>query len=188
MFELIRVELPLVRAKLPLMTILAASGCSSFGAGAGDGVATSESSAEVTPLVSVPSERLTPFCEAMSDLSARLADAGEADDTRQLIIDAYTQIVDDVPPVIAADFNAVLASLRTGAPIPTAADSTDQVTDQSSDQSSGVTAESQSGDTATLAEEGTLPGATPGERIQDYVNFTCLGTANNPGPPATSPP
>ena len=161
------------------MMILAATGCSSFGDGSGDGLATSESSAEVAPVVSVPPERLTSFCEAMSDLSSRLA-ADEDPDTRQLIIDVYSQVVDDVPPVIAADFNAVLVALRTGEPIPTIADSTDQ--------STGSTAESQSGDSVTLAEEGTLPGATPGERIQDYVNFTCLGTANNPGPPATAPP
>lgn len=165
------------------VVMLAVTGCSSFGDGSGDGVATSESSAEAAPVVIVPAERLTPFCEAMSDLSSRLASDEDAD-ARQLIIDVYSEVVDEVPAVIAADFDAVLVSLRTGQPIPTIADSTDQPTDQPTD----TAAESQSGESATLAEEGTLPGATPGERIQEYIDFTCLGTANNPGPPATVPP
>jgi len=36
--------------------------------------------------------------------------------------------------------------------------------------------------------EGRLPGDSPSERVGDYVLFTCRGSDNNPGPPATEPP
>lgn len=172
------------RVGLATIALIALTSCTSFGAGSGDGVSSDEAAVPASVPVSVPAERLSPFCEAMSDLSAQLANDGP-DDPTQLIIDTYTDLVDDVPAGIAVDFNAILTSLQTGEPIPT-------VPEPSSDTSSETSNESLSSassiDPAALDEEGVLPGETPGERIQDYVAFTCLGVGNNPGPQATAPP
>ncbi len=126
--------------------------------------------------VTVPPERLTPFCQAMIDLADRL-ETDPPDDVGALIIETYEGIVDEVPPEIANEFDAVLAALRTGADpevpettIPPAATSGPLTTD---------------GD--PFFEEGYLPDADPSRRVNAYVQFACRDTANNPGPPATQP-
>lgn len=164
------------RVGLATIASIALTSCTSFGAGSGDGVSSDEAADPAFAPISVPAERLSPFCEAISDLSAQLAN-DEPDDPTQLIIDTYTDLVDVVPAVVAVDFNAILTSLRTGEPIPTVPET-----------SSGLSSSASSIDPAALDEEGVLPGETPAERIQDYVTFTCLGVGNNPGPQATAPP
>ncbi len=171
------------RIGLATIAAIASTGCTSFGDGAGDGPSSADATTPEFVPVSVPAERSSPFCKVISELSARLAN-DPPDDPNQMIIDTYTDLLDDVPPAIAVDFNAILTSLRTGEPIPSIPESVTA----SSESASSSSPESSLIDPGTLDEEGVLPGATPGERIQDYVAFTCLGVGNNPGPPATAPP
>lgn len=171
------------RIGLATIAAIASTSCSSFGDGSGDGPSSADAITPESIPVSVPAERSSPFCEAISELSARLAD-DPPDDPDQVIIDTYTDLLDDVPSAIAVDFNAILTSLRTGEPIPSIPESAAA----SSETSSSSSPESSPLDPGALDEEGVLPGATPAERIQDYVAFTCLGVGNNPGPPATAPP
>lgn len=155
--------------------------------------------------VTVPADRLTPFCQAMNELTEQLlttesaedeSSSGEAVDDAALIIETYRSIVDEVPDVIASDFAAVLSALEEGAPPPTdptivtttsvpaapggsAPPTVVPVTD-----ATGSTIPSE-GD--AFFDEGYGPGTSPAERVNEYVGFACRGTENNPGPPATQP-
>jgi hypothetical protein len=171
------------RIGLATFAAIASVGCTSFDDGSGDGPSSADAITPESVPVSVPAERSSPFCEAISELSARLAN-DPPDDPNQMIIDTYTELRDDVPSAIAVDFNAILTSLRTGEPIPSIPESATA----SSETASSPSPDASVIDPGTLDEEGVLPGATPGERIQDYVAFTCLGVGNNPGPQATAPP
>lgn len=120
--------------------------------------------------VTIPPERLTPFCQAMIDLSVQLVD-DPPDDVTAAIVEAYTAIEPEVPAAIADDFGTVLAALRSGgatsatSPPPTGSSGT---------AVNGSIDEIVTGDTAT-------------ERLNDFVDFTCRGIQNNPGAPATVP-
>ena len=169
---------------------LLSSACTPDGSG-GTGEAGS-SEAEVVPEISVtvPPERLTPFCEAMIDLSDELR-SGSVGDTNDLIISTYRSIQADVPLEIAADFDLVLSALEAGLPSPTDPPiETTTPTIASVPVDSDATASSEPG--AAVAAEGSVdegfsPDSSPADRINSYVDFACRGTGNNPGPPATQP-
>lgn len=130
--------------------------------------------AEVAPAtITVPPARLSPFCQAMIDLSDRLA-TDPPDDVNQYIVDTYLSIVDVVPPEIESDFLVVLAEIQTGdsGSPPTTPPSTEGPADE---------------DLADFDAEGRLPDDDPSERLNAYVDFTCRDSENNPGPPATPP-
>jgi len=142
-----------------------------------DDSADADSAAPAT--VSVPLTRLTPFCQAMIDLSDELL-TDPPDDPEALIIETYVSIVDDVPEQIKPDFLAVLASLQ-GTELPT---TTTIVTD------SEVAVESTIGSTVadeSFDAESRLPPDESEQRLNSYVQFACRDALNNPGPPATPP-
>lgn len=134
--------------------------------------------------VTVPAERQTPFCAAMTDLTTRLL-TDPPDDERAFIVETYRSIGSDVPAEIADDFQLVLVALESGAPPPTDPPAT---TPESIVTNPPVTDASGSLVPATqpVAEE-LSPNRSPGERLNDYVRFTCRDSQNNPGPPATQP-
>lgn len=134
--------------------------------------------------VTVPPERLTPFCQAMIDLGDRL-ETDPPDDVGALIIETYEGIVDEVPPEIANEFDAVLTSLRAGTDpdAPGASSPATTGSDSTGPDSTGPV--STEGD--PFFEEGYLPDDDPSRRVNAYVQFACRDTANNPGPPATQP-
>ena len=142
---------------------------------AADGPASEE---RPTATVTIPAARLTPFCQAMIDLNDRL-ETDPPDDVGALIVEAYEDIRDDVPDVIRADFDAVLADLRGGSAPPDDGASTTSPTTTVAD------ADVPTSD--PLADEGRSPGDTPAERLSAYVDFACRSVENNPGPPATQP-
>lgn len=144
----------------------------------GDDAADDATLAQPEITVTVPPERQTPFCAAMSELSQRLADAGDEDVT-EIIIDAYSAMVDEVPAEIEADFLAVLAELQAG---------TDTTSGEATTTDPTVaTLAPGTGTTAPFWEEGYLPDDDPALRLNEYVLFSCRDSQNNPGPPATEP-
>lgn len=159
----------------------------------------SESSAEeaepVTEVsVTVPPVRLTPFCQAMIDLSDRLR-TGEDEVSDTVIIETYRSISDVVPPEISSDFAAVLEALETGAPPPTdPPPETFATVPPGEEPTPATTAGTETDPESTtistaevLVDEGFAPGTSPSERINNYVTLACRGTQNNPGPPPTEP-
>lgn len=147
--------------------------------------------------VTVPIERLTPFCQAMIDLTNDVRNA-DGVDAGALIIDVYRTVADDVPPEIADDFGLVLAALEAGVPPPTDPPGTTTPTTPPSATSVSTTAatateSTEAGASATTdvadtqVDEGFAPGNSPAERINSYVSFACRDAQNNPGPPATQP-
>ncbi len=151
--------------------------------------ATSEEAEPETVIsVTVPAERLTPFCQAMIDLTERIR-SGEVDES--LIVDTYRSIVEDVPAEIGSDFRAVLAALESGGPPPTdpPPDTIETVPTTLADDRPDATGGPPTTDTAgeVLVDEGFASGTSPAERINNYVTFSCRDTQNNPGPPPTQP-
>lgn len=140
---------------------------------------------EPTISVTVPAERLTPFCEAMIDVSDQLRSGG-VEDANALIIETYRAIRGDVPLEIATDFDLVLEALEAGVPPPTDPPAESQVLTPES----VVEAVTGSEPTVTFEasiDEGFDPDTSPTDRINSYVEFSCRSTGNNPGPPATQP-
>jgi hypothetical protein len=170
------------------MLVVAVAACSSDGDDVADDASTD---GPPVPSVTVPPERLTPFCAAMIELADRL-ETDPPDDARTLILDTYLGIVDDVPPAIESEFRAVIAELQGEAP-PTTSTTTTSTT--STTTTVATDAAPASAVSSSLPEpgvedfdaEGRLPGDSPSERVSDFVLFTCRGSDNNPGPPATEP-
>lgn len=155
-----------------------------------DSTQPADDGAETAQSVAAPAARLSPFCQAMIDLSDKL-DNDSPDDVEQAIVDAYEAIAPEVPDLIRDDFDAVLAELRGE---PTTVPDVDTATESTTTTSSlpdipPVTDET--GATVPVGDaffdEGHLPGETPSERVSAYVDFECRGNQNNPGPPATQP-
>lgn len=160
------------------------------------------SAVEVAP-VTVPPERLTPFCQGMIDLADTL-ETDPPDDVEAYIIERYTALLPDVPAEIEDDFRSVLALLQADANIDAnidenlggtgaddggpAAGSDSTVT---APDASGTTTPDEPTGTADPLEdfdaEGRLPDGDPAQRVNDYVDFTCRDSVNNPGPAATEP-
>lgn len=159
--------------------------------------------------VAIPAQRLTPFCQALIDLSERL-ETDPPDDPEALILETYLEVADDVPAEIADDFGAVLAGLQ-GRPLPTVApdsvppsspgaDSTDPPATDPAVTDPPVTdppvtdpAVTDPADGSVLPpadagfDEGRFNSDTPSQRLNDYVTFVCRDSDNNPGPAATQP-
>jgi hypothetical protein len=131
--------------------------------------------------VAVPPERLTPFCQGIAELDARLAELPAGADTAEVIIDAYSSIVDEVPAEIRDDFLTVLAALQEGTTEAAAGTST-----TSTSVSSTITPAAP-GTTLEDFEEGYTPDDSPALRLNAYVQFACRDGQNNPGPPDTQP-
>lgn len=168
-------------------TVLVLGACSAFGDDADDDTA---SATELVPelSVTVPSERLTPFCQAMIDLADELA-TDPPDDAEARILEVYEGIVDDVPSEIRDDFLVVLARLQAG-PEATAVVTTlpPSTTPSASVPTSSVAGSSLPGVTEPIAaDEGYLPDDDPTLRLNTHIQATCRGTNNNPGPPPTQP-
>lgn len=176
--------------------------------GGDDADVTTEDSTPLAGEVPVPPERSTPFCEAMIDLSDRLV-TDPPDDVGGFIIEIYESVLPDVPAEILPDFVYVLADLKgeplpplpepivraTTVPPPTIdpASTTEPVvtepppTDPPVTDASGSVVEGSTPTSAPGVDEFNRADDTPAERLNDYVDFTCQGTLNNPGPPPTAP-
>lgn len=158
----------------------------------------------------------SPFCEAIDRLEEAVNESS-TDDDRQTIVAAYTEMLAMVPAEVRADFEAVLARLRsapatttttppstvpiTGRPT-TSTSSTTTTTSSTASDSSTDPQNSSPGSTqlgpgsvpqetppgGTLDfEEGYSPSDEPATRINAYVEFACDRSDNNPGPPPTEP-
>lgn len=168
--------------------------------------ATTEDSTPIVGEVTVPQERSTPFCEAMIDVADRLV-TDPPDDVGAFIIETYESVLDDVPAEIRPDFDYVLADLK-GEPLPPLPDpivrettvppptvdpasTTEPVATPPPTPPPVTDATGSVVGTAPTTEPGVdefnRPDDTPAERLNDYVDFTCRGTLNNPGPPPTAP-
>jgi hypothetical protein len=161
---------------LALATI-AMTGCD------GDDEASSGSTSPVAelPTVEIPPERMSPFCEAISDLDNELAAAGPDEDTQATIISAYSSMIDIVPEEIHDDFLSVLAELQIDQPeITTTTSTTTSTVALSAAPTTSATGE-------TTPEEVLDPDDTPTLRVNRYIQFACRDSQNNPGPPATEP-
>jgi hypothetical protein len=159
-----------------------------FGENADDATADDSADEIATPVVTQPP---SPFCVAVDELERRI-DESSTDSDRAIIVEAYTEMLDLVPPEVRPDFEAVLAELRGGsaatvpttAPIasvdldaPTGADGTSDTTEATGSTVAGT----------QVFEEGYTPEETPAGRIGAYVDFACDRSENNPGPPPTQP-
>lgn len=169
-----------VRTRVMTLVLLVAGtafGCTSDGTESGP--EDDEAATPVVPSVTAPPVRLTPFCQQMLDLDERVRDL-PADQTGEVIIEGYREALPDVPPEIEVEFAAVLDALERGteATLPPTVPQT-----PTPPTSAGGTAVTED----TFFEEGYLPDDDPAARVNEYIDFACRGTQNNPGPPATQP-
>lgn len=162
--------------------------------------------AVAVPEVTTPPERQTPFCQAMLDLDDALPD-DPAIDTREQVLAAYEEALTLVPTEIEAEFRAVISALESGSratlPGDDAGDPGDAAGGEDGTIAPPVTAEPEPADDPDasvdrpdpadltddqlFAEEGWLPDDDPAVRVNEYIEFACRDTINNPGPPATVP-
>ena len=176
------VRAPAAIATVAIAAVLVAlvAGCSS------DDDAQSDSTfAETGPLrtVAVPAERLSPFCESIADLGEQLNAAPADADTSQMIIEAYSSMVELVPEEIRNDFLSVLAALQ--------ADPSGATATLATTPDTAVTTPPPSVSTASTLlgfEEGYLPDDDASSRLNAYIQFACRDSQNNPGPADTEPP
>lgn len=158
--------------------------------------------------VEVPPDRLTPFCQAMIELTDRVRSGEAVGD--EAILETYRSISDDVPAAIADDFDRVLTALETGTPIPTdpprdTIQTVPRPSPPASDEPTTTTSAPPPADTTVTStdpsdgeDEASVPDSSvvderfdrdgsPADRINSYVTFVCRSADNNPGPPATQP-
>ena len=95
-----------------LVGSVALAGCTS---GERDDEASGEPESTEAPVfsVTIPPQRLTPFCQGMIDLADRLLNDPPADPAAE-IISVYESLVDVVPAEIENEFLTVLARLQSG--------------------------------------------------------------------------
>lgn len=167
---------PRRRALNAVCVLAILTGCS----GAGDETSDETSDVPDTPEVTVspPASRLTPFCQAMIELSDQL-ETDPPDDATSLIIETYEAILDDVPEEIEPDFLVVLADLQAGIP----------AAEQSAGSEDAPDTTGPAGDSVEdFDAEGRVPtGDDSAERLSGYIDLACRDNVNNPGPPATEP-
>jgi hypothetical protein len=132
--------------------------------------------------VAVPAERLSPFCKSIADLDERLNAAPADGDTSEIIIDAYSSMVDDVPEEIRADFMSVLAALQAD---PSGVDVTLPTTPETAVTTPAPSVST--GSTFPGVDEGYLPDDDASSRLNAYIQFACRDNQNNPGPADTEP-
>ena len=135
--------------------------------------------------VAVPAERLSPFCQSISDLDEQLNAAPADADTSQMIIEAYSSMVDVVPEEIRADFMSVLAALQAD---PSGVDATFPTTPDTAVTTPPPSASPVTVTTVEDFEEGYLPDDDASSRLNAYIQFACRDSQNNPGPADTEPP
>jgi hypothetical protein len=133
--------------------------------------------------IAVPPERLSPFCEAISNLDDELNAAGSGTDTTEMIIAAYSKMVDDLPAEIKNDFLSVLAALQAD---PGGADETLATSPETALTTPPPSAAAAS-TTFPGVDEGYLPDDDASSRLNAYIQFTCRDSQNNPGPSDTQP-
>ena len=176
----VRASAAIATVAIAAVVVALATGCSS------DDDAQSDSTfAETGPLrtVAVPAERLSPFCESIADLDEQLNAAPADADTSQMIIEAYSAMVDLVPEEIRNDFLSVLAALQ--------ADPSGATATLATTPDTAVTTPPPSVSTASTLlgfEEGYLPDDDASSRLNAYIQFACRDSQNNPGPADTEPP
>lgn len=141
--------------------------------------------------LTIPPSRLTPFCQAMIDLSDRL-ETDPAGDEGELILDTYLSILDEVPAEIEEDFLVVIARLQRGDLPDLATTSSTRPAGRGPSTTTtmpdGATTDATTGSTLPDAEyEGWTPDDDPAIRVNGYVDFVCRDNLNNPGPPASAP-
>lgn len=166
------------------LVLIGLAGCS----GGGDGTDGDDDAVDIEPITSitVPPERLTPFCEAMIALTDRLL-TDPPDDSNRLIVETYTSLLDVVPEEIEAEFAAVLDSLRTGRPATVPTDPpTASVPPSTAPVVTDASGSTVAADRVPVADEAFVDD-DPTRRVNDYVQFSCRDTTNNPGPPPTQP-
>ena len=133
--------------------------------------------------VAIPPERQSPFCEAISDLDDRLNAADSGTDTTEMIIDAYSKMVNDVPEEIKNEFLSVLADLQddpSGSDVTLATAPPTAVTTPAPSAAAAST-------TFPGVDEGYLPDDDAASRLNAYIQFACRDSQNNPGPSDTEP-
>jgi hypothetical protein len=135
--------------------------------------------------VPVPPERMSPFCQSISDLDDRLNAAPANADTTELIIDAYSAMVNDVPEEIRNDFLRVLAGLQAD---PDGTDATLATTPDTAVTTPPPSASPVPVSTLEDFEEGYIPDDDASSRLNAYIQFACRDSENNPGPSDTEPP
>ena len=168
---------PVVVAVVSVVLVLA--GCDSGEReDAGSGPAGSTAAPDIS--VTIPPQRLTPFCQGMIDLTERLLN-DPPDDPAAEIVSVYESLVEVVPPEIEAEFLTVLARLQSGTPATTA-------TNVATTLPGTTVADPNVTEPTTLfADEGYDPDEDPALRVNEYVQFACRDAVNNPGPAATQP-
>lgn len=129
--------------------------------------------------VTIPPQRLTPFCQGMIELTDRLLN-DPPDDPAAEIVATYESLVEVVPPEIEVEFLTVLARLQSGTPATTASTATTL-------PGTTVTDPNVTEPTTLFADEGYDPDEDPALRVNEYVQFACRDAINNPGPAATQP-
>jgi hypothetical protein len=134
--------------------------------------------------VAVPPERMSPFCEAIANLDDELNAASSDADTSQMIIDAYSSMVDVVPEEIRNDFLSVLAALQAD---PSGANVTLGTTPETAVTTPPPSATPAPATTLEDFEEGYLPDDAASSRVNAYIQFACRDSENNPGPSDTQP-
>lgn len=133
--------------------------------------------------VAIAAERRSPFCQAIADLDRELDSAASGTDTTEMIIDAYSRIVNDVPDAIKNDFLSVLAALQddpSGANETLATASETVLTTPPPSPHAAST-------TFPGVDEGYLPDDDAASRLNAYIQFACRDSQNNPGPSDTEP-
>jgi hypothetical protein len=194
-----------IRRAIPVSVVsLLLIGCTSTGDD--DAPDTTSAIAADVPEVTSPPERQTPFCQAMLDLDAALP-GDPAVDTRDQVLAAYQAALSVVPTDIEVEFRAVIEALESGTRATVPGDASGDVTGDASDGAGATVAPataapgppdepgvtlatvdtSPPSDEQLFAEEGWLPDDDPAIRVNEYVEFACRDTINNPGPPATVP-
>lgn len=160
-----------------LVGSFAQAGCTSGERGDGESGGPGSTAAPVFS-VTIPAERLTPFCQGMIDLTDRLLNDPPADPEAE-IITVYESLVAVVPPEIENEFLTVLARLQSGEPGATASVTTAA--------STTIADPNVTEPTTLFADEGYDPDEDPALRVNEYVQFACRDAVNNPGPAATQP-
>lgn len=127
------------------------------------------------PEVTEPPARQTDFCQIMLDLHEQFPeDQPISDADADAILAAYREALEVAPSEVAPDLEAVIAATDDGT----------DVTDPTTTPPSTIGTESTEAD---FLDREYTPGDNPAIRLNDYVDLTCRGNLNNPGPPPTQP-
>jgi hypothetical protein len=109
----------------------------------------------------------SPFCDGVTEMTARLDGDDPPADVAAFVADSYRDLLNVAPPELTGDLEAMIAGLG-GAP-PTGTEVAGTAAASADDVAASVVL------------------VTPAERIADYVSENCGRVGANPGPPATPP-